>query len=237
VNWILLAGMLVAVAVVGFLTTSPNLAHMSLPLLGDDTVVSATPCDTDGDGEKEFIEIVMVDGRLYEWPEPYCGDGERYEGSFEIRVVDDHDSSSVASINTLVSRGSLFLWAQAFQVWADDYNSDGAVDFNLLSSDAGCNGCLYYLFTINPRGGVGVLSTQEFYAAPSRANSTRCIKGVNGQLAVTYYSQAAGAYVTDLYDWIERMWVLAHQDAPVNPTCFSRGQAAVLDPSSVLRPR
>ena len=91
------------------------------------------------------------------------------------------------------------------------------MDFNLMSSEGGCNGNHYRLFTIDRKGGVRSLSSREFYAAPPHTNSTSCIVGINGLLGVISYSQETGTYVADWYAWQDDDWILVRREAPYDP--------------------
>ena len=50
-------------------------------------VISMTLHDVNGDGKKERIEIILKKGKRYRDTEPWCGSGDKWEGSFLIRVV------------------------------------------------------------------------------------------------------------------------------------------------------
>jgi hypothetical protein len=183
----------------------------------DGAVISSTACDTDGDGKPETVEIAIIDGRRYTPESQYCGGGGRWEGSFEIRIRRDSRILSRQPLNALMGKDSLFFWTPEFQLVLNDYNGDGLLDFNVLSSEGGCNGSHYRLFTIDRKGGVRSLSGREFYATPPHANSTSCIVGIGGLLGVISYSQETGTYVADWYAWQDDDWVLVRREAPYDP--------------------
>jgi hypothetical protein len=173
-------------------------------------IISETKCDIDGDGVLESIQIAIVDGTRYTAPE-YCGGGDTWEGHFQIGVIDDGRLLSSTSLNTLMGADSLSFWGPVFRVEVGDYNADGRLDFNLLSSYGNCNGSEYRLFTVDSRGAVGCLSDQSFYALPPHTNSSPSIKGNRGLLTVAYYSQLLGD-VSDSYEWIDDGWNLVRSD-------------------------
>jgi hypothetical protein len=169
-----------------------------------DDIISETKCDIDNDGVLESIQIAFVDGVHYTAPE-YCGGGDTWEGRFEIRVTADGRLLSSASLNTLMGEDSVSFWGPVFQLEVGDYNADGRLDFNLLSSYGGCNGNEYRLLTVDARGRVTCLSTQSFCALPPHTNSSSSIKGDKGLLTVACYSQLLGD-VMDSYAWIQGRW-------------------------------
>lgn len=195
-KWNILWLLLAAAVVVGLWNDS--LPQQNYRVGMGDSLISTTPCDIDGDGQDETIEIFLTSGQRFDERRMYCGDGDKWKGSFVIRVRAGFRTLHVASLNQLLGRDELQFWAPEFQLQIDDLNADGLMDFSVLEQYAGCNGSFYALITIDPEKGFRRLSDESFYASPPNTNSTKDIFGEDRQMGVRYYSQSAR---TSVIDW------------------------------------
>jgi hypothetical protein len=162
-------------------------------------VISTTKCRLHGKHEPVTVEIVMIDGRFYDDQTGWCGDGEKWEGQFEIRIRSRHKVLSSTSVNQLYYPASpkdpMFFWAPRFKLSMCDYNHDGLIDFNLGQYGA-CNWNEYRIYTIHRNGAVTELPCLDgaesciSVSHASRDNSTRRIKLRHGRMASNYYDNS-----------------------------------------------
>jgi hypothetical protein len=183
-------------------------------------VISESRQDIDADGTKERIEIVMEQGERSKDTEPWCGQGEKWEGEFSIRVWKGGRLLSSQSLNDLMAPDtgqpgagqaeSLFFWTPRFSLAFADYNGDGQIDFN-LGQYASCNGNQYQLFTIGPNGRISRLPVKDrvgfFISPPSKANSTRLIRATGGVVRFSFYDNSVGRRREGRYRWDGRQFV------------------------------
>ncbi len=203
------------------------LAGLSLvcPPVGSETrtghpvVVSESRCDIDGDGSKEIIQIVLEKGRRYRDREPWCGNGEKWEGLFTIRVIKGASVISRESLNRLLFAAEgeeMFFWTPGFTLVFRDYNGDGRIDFN-LGQYGSCNGNLYRLFSIAPDGAVERLPVEDgegfFVSGQGRRNSTEAIRAADGAVEFSYYDNSLGKTVKARYQWNGRSFERTGQRA------------------------
>ena len=175
---------------------------------GHPIIVSESRVDIDGDGLKEIIQIVLEKGRRYRDKEPWCGNGEKWEGLFTIRLVKNKRVLTRQSLNALMipeaPEEELFFWLPRFTLVFEDYNDDGRVDFN-LGQYSSCNGNLYRLFTIALDGTIERLPVAEgegfFISKQGRRNSTRDLKVKDRMTSFSYYDNTLGKTVTARYTW------------------------------------
>ncbi len=185
------------------------LAPCGEALARQDVVVSESRRDIDGDGTKERIQIVMDRGERKRDTEPWCGNGEKWEGEFRIRIWKGKTLLSNQSLNELMSpeagpAESLFFWAPRFALVFADYNGDGRSDFN-LGQYRSCNGNHYQLFTIRADGWISRLPVKNgygfFVSPPNKVNSTRLIRVTGSLVRFPFYDNTAGTQRTGRYRW------------------------------------
>jgi hypothetical protein len=125
-------------------------------------VISETACDINGDGVPERIQIVLTSGKRFVDAELWCGEGEKWEGEFVIRVRTPKGSVlRDTPLNQLFyppPRGPMPMsfWTPKFKLVMHDYNHDGRMDFNLGQYGC-CVGNEYKIFTISRNGTVSIL--------------------------------------------------------------------------------
>lgn len=170
-------------------------------------LVSATRLDLDGDGQPETVEIVLSKGRRWKDAEGWCGEGDKWEGRFDIRTVKNGKTLWTGSLNALLSekgKGSddLFFWTPAFSLATGDYTGDGRPCFN-LGQYGSCNGNVYYLFSVLPNGAiVGLpMDVPGLFLSDSKVNSTKKIKAAKGRIEWNYYDNAQGKEITVKLTW------------------------------------
>jgi len=172
-------------------------------------VISRTWHDVNGDGKKERIEIILNKGERYKDTEPWCGSGDKWEGSFLIRVVSGEQILSEKSLNRLMYPGegpseALFFWGPTFTLEFGDYNGDGQSDFN-LGQYGSCNGNVYRIFTIDRNGEITRLAIQGstgFFISPgNRLNSTRLLYANKGTVVFSYYDNVEARKKAGRYRW------------------------------------
>jgi len=174
---------------------------------GPGELISTTSLDIDADGRPETIEIVMTKGRRWKDAETWCGNGEKWEGRFEIRTIKNGNILWSGALNALIPDGGaasqdLTFWTPKFALVTGDCAGDGRPCFN-LGQYATCNGNDYRLFTVRPNGEVLPLpsDTPELFLADSKSNSTRKIKMNKGSVSWTFYDNAEGKSVTARLKW------------------------------------
>lgn len=184
-------------------------------------IISESAYDIDGDGKTEKIEILLEKGRRYNDEEPWCGNGEKWEGYFSIQTIKGGIVLSNQSLNSLMLMSTknldpLSFLAPEFVLIFKDYNADGQIDFN-LGQYAGCNGWYYNLFTIQAEGTVTLLSAEEreygfFLSNPSdNLNSTDAIHAEGGVIKFSYYDQSRGN-VEASYKWNGKQFMLLKEE-------------------------
>jgi hypothetical protein len=156
-------------------------------------VISSSFYDIDHDGKKEKIEIIINEGVHIISDYPWCGDGERWEGRFTIKVTKGRRVLFKHNLNEMmpeygidelngkfvpkkIDSETLSFWAPQFSLVFRDYNNDGQIDFN-LGQYGGCAGNNFWLFTISKKGIISPLlvngKVDNFYIQdPRHFNST-----------------------------------------------------------------
>ena len=162
-------------------------------------VITSTTYDVDEDGATDTLEVLLTSGRRYTDHRLWCGLGDKWEGSFEIRLRRGDCILSSASVNGLVGQESLFFHAPHFELVLQDLNADGRIDFN-LGFYSGCNGNKYYLFTVSSSGEIQRLGSGAYYVFDHR-NSTPLIQHMDGLVGFPHYSQSSGSCETFWYKW------------------------------------
>ena len=179
-------------------------------------VISRTEYDIDHDGVDETIEVVLVEGCRYHDAILWAGMGEKWEGSFHIRVRRGRTLLHRQSLNELMFTSpqgshSLFFWTPEFPLVLEDYNDDGQIDFNLGQYGAS-NWNDYQLFTIKPNGKIARLPGGKHLVSAGHANSTDKILLADGQVGFSYYSQESGNYLTAWYLWDGEQFVFVNHE-------------------------
>lgn len=171
-------------------------------------VIASAQADLDGDGQAEALEVVMLQGRRFQDAEPWCGAGDKWEGSFALRVRRGERLLDQRAWGELFYPGgkseeTAFFWAPLALV-LKDYNGDGRLDFN-LGAYGSCNANLYRLFSLTPQGRLAELPVQGGRAmavsGAGRQNSTPLIRMAEGVLSHTYYDNTRGREITARYRW------------------------------------
>jgi hypothetical protein len=185
-------------------------------------IVSQSPVDIDGDGTMETVQITLEKGRRANDMEPWCGNGEKWEGQFSIRVRRGEQTLSTQSLNGLMypsqkNPDEISLWAPEFRLVLKDYNKDGQVDFN-VGQFSSCRGHFYWLFTIQPGGAVVRLAIKgkedRVFISPSeRVNSTEHVLVEGDLMKATYYDNYKGKHITESYKWDGKQFVLVKEEA------------------------
>ncbi|MBA4393532.1 MAG: hypothetical protein C0407_08270 [Desulfobacca sp.] len=181
----------------------------------DEVVISRSWFDIDHDGVKETVEIVMAKGERVNDQEPWCGNGEKWEGYFTVRIKKNGQILSGQSLNGLMfpsqrEADPISFWTPEFVLVFADYNGDGQVDFN-LGQYGSCNGNIYRLFTIDRNGRVSPLpiAGEEgiFISSDKRANSTDLIQAEKGIISIRYYDNSLGKTRTGRHRWDGRRFI------------------------------
>jgi len=181
---------------------------------GHPLIVSESRVDMDGDGLKEIIQIVLEKGRRYQDKTPWCGNGEKWEGMFTIRIIKGERVVTRQSLNALMNPDApeedLFFWTPRFSLSFADYNGDGMIDFN-LGQYGSCNGNLYRLYTISTDGIITRLPVDGaegfFISGQGKRNSSGAIKTRDGKTSFAYYDNTFGKTVRAYYQWNGRSFV------------------------------
>jgi hypothetical protein len=157
------------------------------------------------------VEILLEQGERYVDNEPWCGNGEKWEGYFSIQVKRDNMVLSKQSLNQLMfpdekKPGPLSFWTPEFPLVFNDYNMDGQAEFN-IGQYRSCNGNYYKIFTVKPDGVIVPVSIKDadgfFVSRAKKQNSTDLIRVRNGLLSHKYYDNTAGKYFTIRYKWVD----------------------------------
>lgn len=167
-------------------------------------IVSETEYDIDKDGNKEAIQIVLVEGNYNEDNELWAGSGPKWTGAFAVKVLKAESVLFSESLNKLLYPNGgeeVFLYAPEFQLELNDYNNDGLIDFN-IGQYFSSNGFIYKFFTINEEGVVSeiLFENRSFVFVSSRGNSID-LEFDNGEIKVPYYDNSKGKHFTDYYKW------------------------------------
>jgi hypothetical protein len=176
-------------------------------------VISETACDIDRDGTPERIQIVLTSGRRYVDAEGWCGQGEKWDGQFVVRVLRGKRMLRETPLKRLFYPEEkepmpMFFWTPKFKLVMHDYNHDGRMDFN-LGQYGSCVGNDYKLFSISRRGTVSVLPLDRkdsqdgswFVTPRAHENSTSAIKR-RGKLTVfSYYNRGEERFGTVVEKW------------------------------------
>jgi hypothetical protein len=189
---------------------------------GSTEIISSTKHDIDRDSTVERIEIVLDSGRKYDDSERWCGNGEKWEGIFSIRVLRGEDIISSQNLNALFHGGaakdeSLFFWTPRFPLVMRDYNGDGRPDFN-LGQYGSCNVTFFKLFTVGPDGVVARLPVKGEedgipFSPPERTLSTRHLSFFGGAVQTLHYDNSRGKTIYRKYRWNENWFELANETA------------------------
>ncbi|MCB2227278.1 MAG: hypothetical protein KQH53_11430 [Desulfarculaceae bacterium] len=171
---------------------------------GGAKVISALSADLDGDGARERVEVVLLEGRRVHDADPWCGAGDQWQGSFELRVWRGAELLDRRGAVELLGRGEdIFFWAPLKIVTAD-YDGDGNLEFN-LGQYGSCNGNLYRMFGLDwggrlrelpLAGGVGL-----FVSGTGHVNSTKAIRAQGGVISASQYDNTLGKEITRSWRW------------------------------------
>ncbi|MBU1273979.1 MAG: hypothetical protein KJ720_01250 [Proteobacteria bacterium] len=199
------APILALILLVSLLSGAAPAGELRLP-----AVIAQAQADLDGDGRAETLEVVLLKGRQHHDAEPWCGSGDKWEGSFALRArrgdrLLDQRAWGELFFPPGQADEPAFFWKPLELVLAD-YNGDGRLDFN-LGAYGSCNANLYRLFTLGPDGRLSRLPVQEGRAlavsGAGRQNSTKAIRLEGGLLTHSYYDNTLGRLVTARYRWRE----------------------------------
>lgn len=162
--------------------------------------------DLSSQRKRTMIAVQMVKGRRYNDEDMWCGNGDKFEGSFDLYVKLDGKPPTRTNLNRLMhpqytEEEKLFFTAAPWKIQFADYNHDGELDFN-LGQYSGCNGWDYRLFTIGPTGEVSELQMEhgETLMWPDRSNSTDQIHPTDGGFWYIHYDQERG-WLKSTYVW------------------------------------
>ena len=190
-----------------------DFAARDLLPLPPDTLISRTYADIDGDQTLETIEIYLAAGRFYDDRIGWCGDGEKWEGEFDIRVRRGSTVLFSTSLDDVLGSPQMFFRSPEFELSLDDFNGDGNLDFT-LAQYAGCNGGYIQLMTVNPEGHVHSLVPQAFYAATFTNTGADAICVRPGRVGFTYYDMEGGRFLTRWYVWEDGRLILMTETSP-----------------------
>jgi hypothetical protein len=197
-------------------------------------LVSHTDYDIDNDGSQESIEILLTEGERYDDTQLWQGNGEKWEGQFQIEVRKGDRLLSAQSLGKLMRPWQrvpdpLFFWTPEFALVLSDYNGDGQMDFN-LGTYAGSSGNVYQLFTIGSDGAVAPLPVADrkygilVSDGGARDNSSQHLRLEDGFVKVNYHDNSDkhnGMYdrmvdcFTAWYQWDGTQFVLAREEPRV----------------------
>ena len=170
-------------------------------------VIASVQADLDGDGQAETLEVVLIKGRYFHDAEPWCGAGDKWEGSFALRLLRGERLLDQRPWGELFPRAgqeeAAFFWKPLTLVVAD-YNGDGRPDCN-LGVYGSCNINLYRLYGVDGRGRLVELPLAGGKAlavsGAGRSNSTALIQAAGGVLSHSYYDNSQGREITVRYRW------------------------------------
>lgn len=172
-----------------------------LLLLGAGTVrgqtLTRTLIDANRDGKADTLSVEMTHGRRFVDSEAWCGNGEKYEGSFAF-VVDFQGKRVETSVDSLLGVDSLWFHTEPWQLAVSDYNGDGRMEFN-LGQYASCVGWDYWMFAIRPSGTVDLVSGR-FMVADFVASTDKLMRVPNGFRA-EQYDRVHGRNVEITFRW------------------------------------
>lgn len=184
-------------------------------LSGQSIVISESRFGRNNDDQNWKIEILLEQGERHADNEPWCGNGEKWEGYFSIQVKKGNTLLSKQSLNKLMfpdekEPGPLSFWTPKFPLVLNDYNMDGQTDLN-IGQYGSCNGNYYKLFTVNPDGVISLLPVKDtaglFVTGAQKQNSTNLIRTGKGLLIHRYYDNTAGKYFTVHYKWYNKQFM------------------------------
>ena len=207
-----LTGVLVSFAMISVFMT--NLVW-SDPHSWQSILISESRFDRNHHDRNWKIEILFEQGERYIDNEPWCGNGEKWEGYFSIQVKRDNKVLSRQSLNQLMfphekKPGPLSFWTPEFSLVFNDYNMDGQTDFN-IGQYGSCNGNYYKIFTVKPDGVIVPVPIRDadgfFISRAKKQNSTDLIRVRNGLLNHKYYDNIAGKYFTIHYKWVDGQFI------------------------------
>lgn len=172
-------------------------------------VIARAQADFDGDGRAETLEVVLLRGRYFSDAEPWCGAGEKWEGSFDLRLLRGGRLLDQRPWGELFPRAdqeeAAFFWKPLRLVLAD-YNGDGRPEFN-LGAYGSCNINLYRIYGADSRGRLRELPLAGGRAlavsGAGHSNSTALLKAQGGVLSHTYYDNSQGREITARHRWRE----------------------------------
>ena len=169
--------------------------------------------DVNGDGLPDIVSIRMTAGRRTNDAEPWCGMGDKYEGTFVVSV-NILGVETVTELNSLYPpRTTLWFWAAPWSLAVSDYNHDGLIDFNLGQYGA-CQGWIYSLFTIERSGKVHLLPTTGAFGGVfngDRGNSSFFPLTRRGFRNLRF-DQTKQVYVEEQWEWKQQQnrFIVAH---------------------------
>lgn len=153
--------------------------------------------DANNDGRVDTLSLQMTKGRRYLDKEAWCGNGEKYEGSF-VFVVDIQGNRVTTSLDSLLGVDSLWFHTGAWDLALADYNQDGQMELN-LGQYASCVGWNYWIFTIRPSGRVERVS-RKFMVGDFVASTDKLRPVPNGFRAKSY-DRMKGRNVVSTFRW------------------------------------
>lgn len=153
--------------------------------------------DINDNGEADTLSLEMTYGRHYVDEEAWCGNGEKYEGSFAF-VVDFQGNRVTTSLDSLLGVDSLWFHTGAWDLALADHNGDGEIEFN-LGQYASCVGWNYWIFTIHASGRVEKVS-EQFMVSDFVASTTKLNPAPSGFRA-EQYDRMNGKMVENTFRW------------------------------------
>lgn len=187
----LLSSTMLGMLALAALTAGPAMAQ------GGPVQLTEAVRDLDGDEQPDTLEVLMLEGERYTDAESWCGQGDKYEGDFAVRVR----FAKGPSIQRRLDLGPFF-WAGSWDVVFDDYNHDGTPDFN-LGQYRSCAGFSYRLYTVTSSGRVRpLLQPGQEVAVLDFRNSSDRIRTVEDGIEVCRYDRSHG-HVRVRYRWDE----------------------------------
>jgi hypothetical protein len=190
----------------------------------DNSVISTSYYDIDGDGKKEIIEIIQTEGNKVKDQELWCGMGEKWVGRFIVQVRNGKTVLDRLDLNKYINDKSLSFGAPKFLLIFKDYNNDGDIDFNLGQYSI-CDGNEYWLFTVRRIGKIEPLPFERqerslFVQGESHNNSTDKIETEGGFVKSSSYDRDEEILYTDWYKWNGQNFVVAKHAEKSNKEPF-----------------
>jgi hypothetical protein len=173
-------------------------------------LVTESRVDIFGNGARERVRLLLVEGKKYHDQELWCGSGWKYEGVFSISVIFPDGRHAETKVNSFWDNEKLFFYSKPWTIRFADYNHDGVLDIN-IGQYAGCNGSGYKIFSFTKDGKVFLLPVMRYKAIPlsGHDNSSGNITLTASGFSAGYYNNTIGGNTTVFYDWdpLSRLFV------------------------------